>query len=53
MKYQITVETLTEREDTKYPDKVEIYQQIVDDLNVPELVTWINTLRLRPPHCSP
>jgi hypothetical protein len=44
MKYRITVEEIlpNEKESSKYPDTTEVYQQIVDNLNVPKLATWIN-----------
>jgi hypothetical protein len=45
MRYKITVERLIEPEnpEKRYPDTVEIYKQTVDELNVPDLVKWINT----------
>lgn len=51
MKYQITVEKVIDPEaDKKYPDKVEIYQQTVEELNIPELVKWINSPQFGPSH---
>jgi hypothetical protein len=44
MKYKITIDQILGQEPEKrYPDTVEVYKQIVDELNVPELVKWINT----------
>lgn len=46
MKYRITVEEVVEpTEDNKYPNYPEVYQQIVEDLDVNDLAVYINEPR--------
>jgi len=48
MQYQITVDELVDRPDARYPDKKEVYQQTVQDLDVTALVTFINSRAKQP-----
>ena len=43
MKYRVTIEEVIEIEGKNYTSHNEIYQQVVEDLVVPNLVTIINT----------
>jgi hypothetical protein len=43
MKYRITIDEVIETEGKTYPSHNEIYQQVVEDLIVTNLVTIINT----------
>lgn len=44
MTYQITIEKLIDSEEDKYPKKVEVYQQTVEDLDIKTVVAVVNGL---------
>jgi predicted ATPase len=44
MTYQITIEKLIDSEENKYPTKVEIYQQIVEELDIKTVIAVVNGL---------
>lgn len=42
MKYKITIETLNDSTDSKYPTQETIYEQIVDDIDLKKVVLVVN-----------
>lgn len=42
MKYKITIETLTENSESKYPDKETIYEQTVETVDLKKVVAIVN-----------
>lgn len=44
MEYKITIEVLNRTKDQNYPNKEEIYSQVVEDLWVRDLVSYINNV---------
>lgn len=44
MTYEITIERLVDSEEKKYPDKVEIYSQRVEDLDLKAVIIAVNKL---------
>lgn len=40
--YRITIEKLTPNQDSRYPDKETIYEQQLENLDIPKLVIAIN-----------
>lgn len=41
--YEITISELIETQEPLYPKKVSIYEQRVENLDIPKLVTYINS----------
>lgn len=40
--FQITVQKLTQTEESKYPNKEEIYTQIVEDVDIVAIINAVN-----------
>ena len=42
MEYNIKIEVLTRKDDSKYPDSEEIYSQTAEDINLIEVIKAFN-----------
>lgn len=42
MKYKITIDTIEDKTGEKYPSSQEIYQQVVDSLDVQKVIAVVN-----------
>lgn len=44
MKYSITIETVENVDDEKYPRRNDVYNQVVDDLDIKKVICAVNNM---------